>query len=361
MLSFLGFLGRRLLAVPLTVLVITAVLYGLAMLAPPERRAYLYLPKNVDPYDILSGDPTLAAIVEKHGLDQPFTTQYFNWLSKMLQGDWGISVASKRDVLAYLLARTPVTIELLIVSALAFIPLGVVSGVAAAARRGQAVDHTLQLATAVSTSIPMFVMAMIMLSFLYVGLQMFPIGRISDASNIVIRSDAFQTYTGLLTIDGLLNGRLDITLDALRHLAMPVATLSLTQWATLSRVARVSVADELDMEYVTAAYGKGLPARRVIWGHALRSALVPILTSSAMSAASLVTGVYLVELLFNLHGIADVFRVSADQAAVFRTFDPAPAMGLAVYTVLIVLAITLVLDVLQLIVDPRLRAAGAGR
>lgn len=357
MLSFLGFLARRLISVPATLLVITATLYGLTMLAAPERRAYLYLPKNIDPYDVLSDSPMLQAIIAEHHLNDPFPVQYFGWLSKLLRGDWGISIWTKRDVLEYLVTRTPVTIELLLASALAFIPLGMISGVVSAARRGRRVDHGVQLATAAGTSIPLFVMAMLLMAFFYVGLQWFPIGRVSDASNIVIRSDAFRTYTGLLTIDGLLNGRLDITFDALRHLALPVMTLSLAQWATLSRVTRVSLIDQLDLDYVTVAYGKGLPSRRVVWGHAVRNALVPILTSSAVSAASLVTGVYLVELLFNLHGIADMFRLTADQAATFNTFDPAPAMGLAVYTVLIVLAITFVLDVLQAVVDPRLRRA----
>ena len=354
MLPLSGFFARRLIALPVTILVITAALYGLTMLAPPERRAYLYLPKNIDPFDVLSDSPMLQALIKENHLDDPFPVQYFNWLSKMVQGNWGISIWSKRDVLEYLVVRTPVTVELMLVSALTFIPLGIVAGVLAAARRGRRVDRGMQLAAAAGTSIPLFVMALVLMAFFYVGLRWFPLGRISDASNIVIRSDAFQTYTGLLTIDGLLNGRLDITLDALRHLVLPVTTLSLAQWATLSRVTRVSVVDQLDMDYVTVAYGKGLPTRRVVWGHAMRNALVPILTSSALSAASLVTGVYLVELMFNLHGISDIFRVTAVQATTFNTFDPAPAMGLAVYTVLIVLAITFVLDVMQTVVDPRL-------
>jgi peptide/nickel transport system permease protein len=355
MLSLLGFLARRLITVPLTLLVITATLYGLAMLAPPERRAYLYLPKNIDPYDVLSDSPLLQAIIKEHRLDDPFPVQYFNWLSNLLRGDWGISIWTKRDVLEYLVVRTPVTVELMLLSALTFIPLGTIAGVTAAARRGQRLDHGVQLAAAAGTSIPLFVTAMVLVAFFYVGLQWFPIGRASDASNIVIRSGAFQTYTGLLTIDGLLNGRPDITFDALRHLVLPVMTLSLAQWATLSRVTRVSVVDQLDLDYVTVAYGKGLSSRRVVWGHAVRNALAQILTSSALSAASLVTGVYLVELLFNRHGISDMFRLTAEQTATFNTFDPAPAMGLAVYTVLIVLAITFVLDVMQAVADPLLR------
>lgn len=348
-----GFLIRRLLAVPLTLIVITAALYGVAMLAPPERRAYLYLPPKADITEMMPSD--LKGIVQAHHLDAPFLEQYSGWLAKTLSGDWGWSVTARQPVLPFLLKRTPVTLELLLWSSIVFIPLGMITGSWSAARRGKRIDRGVQLFAFIGTSIPLFVLAFGMLSIFYIGLHLFPLDRLSDAVKTLVASDAFHSYTGLVTIDGLLNGRPEVTLDALRHLAMPVMTLALAQWATLNRITRTAVREELDRDYVTVAYGKGLRESTVVRRHALRNALVPILTSSAISSASLITSVYLVELLFNLHGLSDVFVVATSQASTFVTFDPAPAMGLAVYSVLIVVTLTFLLDVLHAVVDPRLR------
>lgn len=347
------FLLRRLLAVPLTLIVITAVLYSLAMLAPPERRAYLYLPPKVDPFEV--NPEMLQAIIKQHHLDEPFLVQYGNWLGRVVRGDWGWSLKARRDVLPFLLARTPVSVELLLWSSLVFIPLGVFTGSWSAARRGTRRDFGVQLFTFIGTSIPIFILAFGMMSIFYIGLKWFPLDRLSDSVKTLIASDAFHSYTGMVTIDGVLNGRLDVTLDTLRHLAMPVMTLALAQWATLNRITRAAVREELDHDYVTVAYSKGLRDRTVVRRHALRNALVPILTSSALATASLMTSVYLVELLFNLHGLSDVFIAATSQAANFATFDPAPAMGLAIYSVLIVTTITFVLDILHALVDPHLR------
>lgn len=350
-----GFLVRRLLAVPLTLILITALLYGIAMLAPPQRRAYLYLPPKVSIDDVLPDDPLMKSIIAERHLDDPFLIQYAGWLGKMLSGDWGWSFGARQEVLPFLLRRTPVTVELLLWASVAFIPLGILTGSLTAARRGQKIDRGVQLFTFVGTSIPVFVLAFGTLSIFYIGLRLFPLERLSDEVKSLIASDAFNNYTGMVTIDGLLNGRPDVTLDTLRHLAMPVMTLALAQWATLNRITRTAVLEELAHDYVTVAYGKGLHSRTVVRRHALRNALVPILTSSAVSAASLLTSVYLVELLFNLHGLSDIFVLATSQAANFITFDPAPAMGLAVYSVLIVVLITFMLDVLHALVDPRLR------
>jgi peptide/nickel transport system permease protein len=179
--------------------------------------------------------------------------------------------------------------------------------------------------------------------------------RISDATKAGMRQLGFQYITGLLTIDGLLNGRPDIALEALHHLALPALVLAVAQWATLSRITRASVLEEIDQDYVTVAHAKGLKSRHVVWGHATRNALVPILTASALAAATLVSNLYLVEVLFNFHGVSDIFLITTAQASQFGTFDPAPALGLAIYTVVLVLLIMLALDIVQALVDPRLR------
>jgi peptide/nickel transport system permease protein len=347
------FILRRLLSIPITLLIVTAALYAIAMLAPLRARAMLYWPPNLDPSFLTreQEDRIVDGIIEKWRLKDPYPVQYLRWASQLLQGNWGYSPVLRGDVLEYLLRRTPTTAELTLYSVLLFIPSGLASGVIAARRRNRAADHGFRLFAFVGTSIPPFILALILLSLFYVGLRWFPLGRIDNAATALVRSDSFQTYTGLLTLDGLLNGRIDISLKALHHLVLPVFTLSLAHWATLGRVTRVAMIEELDKEYVVAARGRGLRERTVVWGHALRNALIPALTSSALSTASLITGVYIVEVIFALHGVSDVLVASLR----FGTLDVATGLGFAVYSVVAVLAVLFVLDLIQAVVDPRVR------
>jgi len=152
----------------------------------------------------------------------------------------------------------------------------------------------------------------------------------------------------------LLNGQPQVTLDTARHLVLPVVTLSLFHWATLGRVTRALVIEEASKGYVTAARARGLSSGRVLWGHAVPNVLAPGLTSSALSAATLITGVYVVEVVFNWPGVSSLITYSMWEP------DVALAAGFAVYSVLAVLAVMFLLDIVQVIVDPRLRSEGNG-
>ena len=162
-------------------------------------------------------------------------------------------------------------------------------------------------------------------------------------------------FTGLLTIDGFLNGKPEVSLDAARHLVLPVFTLSLYHWATLARITRSLVNEELGKEYILAAKARGFSSRRVLWRHALKNALAPALASSLLSAASLVTGVFVVEIIYNFPGVSDL---------VVRGFSFVPdtfaVLGFAVYSLLLVLMLMLVLDLLLALIDPRHREGWQG-
>jgi len=348
--AFLKFIVGRLLAIPVTLFVITALLYGIVMFAPPEERANLYWPPHTRPN--LSQeqiDAMLEQIMEDHGLRDSYFRQYFRWVGNLIRGDWGYSPVLNGDVLDALLRRTPVTAELTLYSVFLLIPLGLISGVASGWRQGSRLDNGFRTAAFVATSIPPFILGLFLLSFFYVGLHWFPPGR-TGIVELSLRSTTFRTITGLLTLDGLLNGRLDVTVDALRHLILPVFTLSLTHWATLGRVTRAAIIDEAHKEYVIAARARGLPSRHVAWRHAFRNALLPALTSTALSAASLVTGVYVVETVFGLKGVS--YLVTSSMQGVP---DAALALGFAVYSVLLVMPLMLALDILKAFADPRIR------
>jgi len=350
----LKFLVRRLLSVLATLVVITAIIYGIVCLAPIESRARLYMGRRTRAFMPPELEQrTIETIIREHGLNDPYPIQYLRWASRLVRGEWGWSPILRSDVLDVLLVRIPATVELTLYSLLLFIPLGLVSGAVAGWRRTRIADQVFRLVAFIGMSVPPFILGLVLLSLFYVGLHWFLPGYLSTVEGLVVRSSSFKTITGLLTIDGLLNGRLDISLDAIRHLVLPVVTLSLFHWATLGRVTRTSVIEELDKDYIVAAHARGLSPRRILWGHVLRNAAVPGLTSSALSAASLITGVYVVEVVFGWPGVSKLITDSMWQP------DVALAAGFAVYSVLAVLSLMVLLDIIQAIVDPRLREGGS--
>ncbi len=348
MFSLLKYLLRRLLVIPFSLFIITALLYGLLMLSPAEERASLYL--NAEGGKAQHLDQLIQLLIEQHGLRDPYPVQYGRWALNLLKGDWGWSFNLRSNVLEALARRTPATIELTLYSLLLFIPLGLAAGVIAGARQEQSTDKTLRLAAFVATAIPPFVLALIFLSIFYVALRWFPPERVGLAQSLVVSSPEFHTFTGMLTIDGFLNGRPDVSLDAFRHLVLPVITLSLVHWATLTRVTRISMIEEMGKEYITAAKGRGLSRGAILWRHALRNAMLPALNSAALSAASLVTGVFVVEAIYRFPGVSQLIVGSVAYAP-----DTPAAVGFAVYSVLVVLPLMLILDLIQAAVDPRIR------
>ena len=347
----LSFLLKRLAAIPLTFVIITALLYGVFMLSSPEDRAQLYLPPRLP--RVLS-EETLArridTIIEQHGLNDPYPQQYLGWMGRLLRGEWGWSPVLQEDVLELLKQRAPVTIELALFSIISLIPLGLIAGVAAGWREGSRIDNGTRLVAFIATSLPPFILGLFLLSIFYVGLGWFRPGRTGIIELSMQSVTSFRHYTGFLVFDGLLNRRLDVVVDALRHLVLPVITLSLLHWATLTRITRAAIIDVKDQEYIVAARARGLLRRSVVWRHAFRNAFGPSLTSSALSAASLVTGVFVVEVIFGLKGISDLIIRGVQGAP-----DAPLAMGFAVFSVLLVLPIMFFLDLLRAWVDPRLR------
>ena len=355
MASLFVFLLRRLMVVMLTLVVVTAIIYGIILMAPIEARARLYMGERTRPF--MPPDIERRFIentIREHGLDDPYPVQYFRWASRLFRGEWGWSPVLRADVLQTLLARTPATVELTLYSLLLFIPLGLIAGAVAGWRRGRATDQSFRLVAFVATSIPPFILGLVFLSIFYVGLHWFLPGYLSIDQSVAVRDPSFHRFTGLVTVDGFLNGRPDISADAARHLVLPVLTLSLFHWATLGRVTRASVLEEVNQGYITAARARGLSERQVLWGHAVPNVLVPGLTSTALAAASLITGVYVVEVVFDWPGISKLITYAMWEP------DVSLAAGFAVYSVLAVLAIMFLLDVVQVIADPRLRVDSNG-
>lgn len=347
---FLQFVIRRFMAVPISLGIITMVLYGGVMLSPPEARASLYMPENMQNFTPERLRNLQEIIIERYHLRDPYLVQYSLWARALFEGSWGFSPTLNEEVLPALLRRTPATLELAFYSLLLLIPLGLVSGVMAGWRRRGVFDKGFRLAAFLSTSTPPFILAIILLSIFYINLNWFAPGRISVDFRLQTLDESFRSYTGMLTVDGLLNGRFDIMRDAFRHLAMPIFTLGIYHWATLGRVARVSVIDEEKKEYVIAAKARGIREPRIVWKHILRNTLTPSLTSMALSATSVVTGVFVAEIIYDINGISTIIL-----SAMSGVPDAPAALGFAIYSVIMTLLLMFILDILQAMFDPRVR------
>ena len=347
----LSFVLRRVLAGMVTLLAVTVILFAISNLLSPQQRALMYVRGGNPEAPPSASDNRIKTIIRQHGLDAPLPLQYIRWVVSLLQGDWGWSPTANQDVFPALLKRSQATTELTLYSLLLFIPLGLAGGAVAGWWRGTNLDRSLRLGAYIGISIPPFILAVLMLGIFYVNLYWFLPGRISDNFARVLEGGTFHVYSGLLTLDSLLNGRPDITQDALRHLVMPVVILSLYHWASLVLITRTSMIEETSKEYLITAAAKGLPERLIYQRHALRNALIPALNTSALSAVSIVTGVFVVEAICDYKGISFLIR-GALQAPVM---DLPLVLGFTIYSLLMVMVIVFVLDLLQAVLDPRYR------
>jgi len=198
-------------------------------------------------------------------------------------------------------------------------------------------------------SIPIFVFALIVLMIFYAKLEWFPPGRLSDQAQRIVLSDEFSRYTQLNTIDSVLNGRGDILVDAVRHLVLPVLSLSYLNWALVLRVTRSSMLETLRQDYLTTARAKGITERNVVNKHALPNALIPVATIGGLVLIGLLNGVVITETVFNYPGIGSFMA----QAAI--TLDVISVLGIALYAGVVLVFGNLVVDLLYAFLDPRIR------
>jgi peptide/nickel transport system permease protein len=344
---------RRLLLVPVLLFGVTVLIFGMLQFLTPVERASLYV------RDIPKNDNAINGIIKQYGLDQPLYVQYWHWLvgttvngerkGGVLFGDFGYSRTASQPVADLIRVRFPNTLDLTVWAVVPVIFVGIWLGVQAAVHQNGLIDQAARIFSIVGASFPVFVFGLLMLMIFYVKLGWFPPGRISDWANIVVRSADFHHYTTLLTFDALLNGRLDIFWDVLRHMLMPILTLSYISWAQFLRVTRSSMLETLRMEYVTTARAKGLTEHDVIFKHAQPNAMIPVVTLAGFSVILLLGGVVITETVFNFPGIGQAAATAAAQ------LDVITVLGFALFNGFILIAANLVVDVLYAMVDPRVR------
>ncbi len=339
----LAYIVRRLMVLPVILLGVTVFIFGIFSFLDPKMRAGLYVK------DIPKSPDALQRIIAKYGLDDPIHVQYWRWLNQIVRGNFGWSKTAQRPVLQALGHYFPATAELALWAAIPVLVVGVWLGILSALHHNRPLDHTTRVFALVGWSFPSFVYGLLMLMVFYAMLKWFPPGRISDWVTREVIGGTFKQYSGMYTLDALLNGRLDVFADALRHLIMPVLTLSYIQWALLLRVTRSSMLETLRQEYVMTARSKGLKERIVVYKHAARNAMIPVATMGGLLLVGLLNGVVLTETVFNYPGLGRWAATAATQ------LDILTVLGFTLFNAVLLVAGNLIVDILYAVIDPRIR------
>ncbi len=345
----LKYILRRLLILPVIMFLVTVILFVLITRLPVEQRVMIYIPSfnthiTGEQFEVL-----LQHQIERYGLDQPAPVQYVKWVEELLTSSWGYSPTWRQSVLEGIRQRLPATLELALAAMVPAVLMSIAFGSLAARRSGRLADHSVRAASFVAWAFPPFILALLLMNIFYAWLGWFPPERMSMWAGLAIDTETFRTFTGLLTVDALLNGRLDIFWDAVRHLVLPAFTLALAEWALLTRIMRSSLLDVLRQDYVTTARAKGLPERTVIGRHARRNALLPVISTGGVATSLLITGIVVIEVIFNFNGVGR-WAVKA----ILNTDVPV-AVGFALFSCAITVLASLLADVLYAVVDPRVR------
>jgi peptide/nickel transport system permease protein len=293
--------------------------------------------------DLASGNPELVRVFrERWGLDRPIWEQYVIFLNGLAHGNLGESIATRRPVLDDIRDYAPATFELATAAALLTVLVGLPLGVLAALKRDSWIDHLARFVSLIGLSTPTFWLAFIALALFYGGLRIAPGPGQLDPGAIPP-----QRVTGLLLVDSLLAGDLETFRNALAHLILPASVLAASTIGIVTRTTRASMLEALHQDYVRVAHAKGLRVRVVVVRHALRNALIPVLTLGGLAYAQLLSGTVLTETIFSWPGLG---RYAFESAV---AVDFPAILGITLVVALIYLLVNFLVDMSYAIIDPR--------
>jgi peptide/nickel transport system permease protein len=330
--------ARILLAIPMLVILLTAVFLILRILPG-------------DPILALWGGhtPPQATLDEARralGLDQPLPVQYWNYLSGVFRGQLGISIGELyrgQPVWFQISERLPATIEIAIGAMLVASGVGVLAGVTAGARRDTWVDVVLRIYGTIIWVIPIFWLGLILQLVFGVWLRWLPPHARWTGADFPVR------VTGLYTLDSLLEGNFSHFIKALAHLVLPSLTLGLVLSGFFTKTVRANMIRTITADYTDAARARGIPRRLIVYRHAFKNALVPVVTLLGLQFAILFAGAVLTEVTFSIEGIGRLLLNS------ITSKDMTMIQGVVVVYAVIIVVVSLVVDVLGAFIDPRIR------
>ncbi len=333
MLRFL--LTRVSLVIP-TFVGVTLLTFALIRLVPGDPIELLVGERDIDP-------KRHAELRADLGLDKPLLTQYGIYISGVVKGDLGRSIVTKEPVLSEFLTLFPATIELSVCAILFAILIGLPVGILAAVRRGSVFDYASMTVSLTGYSMPIFWWALLLILFFSVILHWTPVsGRISALFWV-------EPVTGFMLIDSLFSDQQGAFKSALRHLILPSIALGTIPMAVIARMTRSSMLEVLGEDYIRTARAKGLAPWRVIWLHALRNALIPVITVIGLAVGILFAGAILTETIFAWPGVGKWLVESV------RRRDYPALQGGVLLIATVVMAVNLIVDLLYGLINPRIR------
>ena len=330
-------LTRLILSLPMLLILLTIVFVVLRVV-PGDPVAALFAGRA--PPDIV------AQTRSQLGLDQPYWQQYINYVAAILTGNLGTSVGESyhgKSVLFVVLDKLPATVELAIGAMIVASIIGIVTGVVSGTNRDKPSDVALRLYGTIIFVIPIFWLGQILQLIFAVDLGWFP-------AQLRFSGLPFPNQiTGLYTVDSLLQGRLDMFLVAVRHLVLPSLTLGLVLSGFFTKTVRANLLRTVNADYVEAARARGIPEGRIISRYAFKNALIPVVTVLGLQFAILFAGAILTERTFSWDGMGMLLLKSID------SLDYPMVQGVIIAYALIIVALSLVIDVINGLIDPRVR------
>jgi len=307
--------------------------------------------------NVLPGDP-VALMLGPHatkeqvenlkqawGIDKPIHLQYLAYVKGViLKGDFGFSLQTRKPVIQDLFDRFPASLELSTVAMILSLLIGIPLGIISALKRNSLIDSFTRSFSLIGVSMPIFWLGFIVLLVFYLHLNLF-----SGGGRISLFVSSPDRITGFFLLDSLLTGNWNAFKSSLNHMVLPAFTLTFTLIAIISRITRSSMLEVLDQDYIRTARSKGLSEKIVILNHCLKNALLPIITVAGTLYGQLIGGLIVTEAVFNWPGMG---RYMVDS---ILYLDFKPIMGFTIITAFAFVMINLVVDILYVFIDPRIR------
>ena len=335
--AFIKYILRRLLFLIFLLFGVTLAVFIITHMVPANPAAAYLTP------EAMSNPDVVAAFNARWGLDKPLPVQYFLYMKNLLSGDLGTSMRTKQPVLTDLMKYFPATVELSITAMLFAAFFGIIFGIISATHPNSPLDQVLRAVSVSGVSVPTFWLSLVFLYLFYFKWKLLPgPGRLS--SSIV-----FEPKTNLLLLDSLLAGNLEVFSDAFSHLLLPGMVLGCFSMGLITRTTRSSLMDVLSMDYIRTARSKGRSRSAVVREHAMKNALVPVITVLGIGLCNLLGGVVLVEKIFSWPGVGQYAYLAA------TSLDFPAISGVALRIALIYVVVNIVIDIIYAAIDPRVR------
>ena len=300
-----------------------------------------------DPARTMAGEhaspQTIEAIREKYGLDKPLPVQYWIWLKQALRGDMGRSISSNEYVTREILDRFPNTVELTVCAMLLAVAAGSLAGIISASRQYSALDYTTMGIALFGVSMPVFWLGIMLMMIFGVLLRWLPIsGRIDTLI-------PFTRITGFYILDSIITLNFRALISTIRYLILPSVALATIPMATVARVTRSSMLEVLRQDFIRTERAKGLSERLVIYKHAVRNAMIPVITVIGLNFGLLLAGALLTETVFSWPGIGKYVV----KAVTMRDYPV--VQGCVMFFAFIFVIVNLIADILYVLIDPRIK------